>query len=86
MDSDSTSPCGVVAGYRVRIRGERVNIWGALALESCCRSFGDSLAQAFGAIWLSRGSSAVIVLRAIVKDLWRLDGQKNGRHRAKRRT
>jgi hypothetical protein len=47
-----------------------------LALDSCCRSFGDSFAQALGAIWLSRGSSAVIVLRAILKDLWRLRGQK----------
>jgi len=42
---------------------------GVLALESWCKSFGDSLAQAFGAIWLSRGSSAVIVLRAISDDL-----------------
>ena len=69
MDSDSTSPCGVVAGYRVWVRDVKRVTGGALALVSCCRSLGDSFAQAFGAIWLSRGNSAVIVLRAILKSL-----------------
>ena len=66
MDSDSTSPCGVVAGYWVEIRSREWITGSGLAFVSCCRSFGDSLAQAFGAIWLSRGSSAVMVLRAIM--------------------
>jgi len=74
MDSDSTSPCGVVAGYLTSIRGRKWVTESGLAFVSCCKSFGDSFAQAFGAIWLSRGSSAVIVLRAILDNMWELHG------------
>ena len=51
---------------RCRLGVENGSQGGTLAFVSCWRSFGDNFAQAFGAIWLSRGSSAVIVFRAIL--------------------
>lgn len=57
-----------------------------LAFVSCCSNFGDSFAHALGAIWLSRGSSAVIVFRAVFGKNGEIAWSKNVSHKEKSRT